>query len=105
MRSSDAPDGDRVDFYHALGRHGLLRYCAHPSPLPHSVNAAVPQGDTLSGDAPFEKKIKWYVQPLAFGGSPTASQNVTWITHEQHAQRVGWWNERYLQLKFECAGA
>ena len=57
------------------------------------------QSDALSNDARFTGKIKWYVQPLALGGSPTDAANISWVSHEQHGQLVAWWNERYSQFK------
>jgi hypothetical protein len=56
---------------------------------------------TLQGDDRFAGKIKWYVKPLRFGGSPDLAENVTWVNHEQHAQLVRWWNEKYRQIKVQ----
>jgi hypothetical protein len=50
----------------------------------------------LADDPRVRGRIKWYVQPLVFGGSPTASDNIIWVDHETHAMLVLWWNKRYL---------
>jgi hypothetical protein len=61
---------------------------------PYSIPAGNPEPEeTLSG------KIKWYVQPIAFGGDPDPGPNLTWVTHEQHGQLVIWWNKQYQALK------
>ena len=52
--------------------------------------------DTLVDDPRLRGRIKWYIQPVVYGGSPTARDNITWVDHETHAQLVLWWNERYL---------
>jgi hypothetical protein len=72
-----------------------VHYASHVS--------ALPQAEALSKDARYSGQIKWYVQPLVFGGSPTEPSNVQWVSHEQHGQLVTWWNERYLQLKAQRA--
>jgi hypothetical protein len=53
----------------------------------------------LKGDDRFVGKIKWYVKPVLFGGSPDPGENLTWVSHEQHAQLVRWWNEKHRELK------
>jgi hypothetical protein len=60
-----------------------------PFKLPESANPLV-------DDPLLRGRIKWYVQPLIFGGSPTASDNIIWVDHETHATLVVWWNKRYL---------
>jgi hypothetical protein len=57
------------------------------------------QQTTLESDDRFVGKIKWYVKPILFGGSPDLGENVTWVNHEQHGQLVQWWNEKYRRLK------
>lgn len=49
----------------------------------------------LDADQRFTGKIKWYVKPIVFGGDATAKENLTWLSHEQHAQAVVWWNEQF----------
>jgi hypothetical protein len=49
----------------------------------------------LSPDSRFVGKIKWYVQPLAFGGDPELEANLSWVSHEQHCRLVKWWNDQY----------
>ena len=43
-------------------------------------------------------KIKWYIQPLIFGGDGKLGDNVTWLTLEQHTKAVKWWNAMYRDL-------
>ena len=50
-------------------------------------------------DEQFRGKIKWYVKPLVFGGDPSSPQNQAWITHDQHAQLVRYWNNMYRSMK------
>jgi hypothetical protein len=53
----------------------------------------------LERDDRFAGKIKWYVTPLVFGGDPKIGDNLVWVSHEEHAQLVRWWNEQYRALK------
>jgi hypothetical protein len=55
--------------------------------------------DQLRSDERLKGKIKWYVKPLVFGGSPTAKENVAWITLDQHTQAVKWFNQLYRTMK------
>ena len=50
-------------------------------------------------DERFTGKIKWYLKPLAFGGDPSSHQNQAWVTHDQHAQLVQYWNNMYRAMK------
>ena len=34
----------------------------------------------LRKDERFEGKIKWYINPIGFGGDPKAEDNITWVT-------------------------
>jgi hypothetical protein len=52
----------------------------------------------LQPDDRFAGRIKWYVKPLAFGGDPEIGDNLVWVSHEEHAGLVQWWNERYREL-------
>lgn len=58
----------------------------------------IPAG-SLAPEELLSGKIKWYVQPIAFGGDPNLGSNLTWVTHEQHGQLVIWWNTQYQALK------
>ena len=51
----------------------------------------------LELDERFTNKIKWYVQPIVFGGDPTDESNMLWVSQEWHAQVVKGWNKRYLE--------
>lgn len=59
----------------------------------------IPANVTLLGDERFREKIKWYITPVVFGGDPQMGDNMTWVSHEQHAQLVRWWNEMYQSVK------
>ena len=48
-----------------------------------------------TADERFTGKIKWYLKPLVFGGDPSSPENQTWVSHEQHAQLVRYWNNLY----------
>ena len=61
---------------------------------------SIPAPETpLRTDARFTGKIKWYVKPIVFGGAPDLSENLTWVTHDEHAKLVVSWNEKYRALK------
>jgi hypothetical protein len=73
-------------------------YCIPTVPLDVQYLApyAAPQLEAgLSPDSSFVGKIKWYVQPIAFGGNPELGANLSWVNHEQHCQLVKWWNDQY----------
>ena len=53
---------------------------------------------SLQPDDRFTEKIKWYVKPVVFGGDPHMGDNLTWVSHEEHAQLVQWWNKMYRDL-------
>lgn len=50
-------------------------------------------------DVRFTNRVMWYVQPIVFGGNPEKGDNMTWITLEQHAELVRWWNAKYIEMK------
>lgn len=70
-----------------------------PLDASQAVPYVLPQEISLQPDSRFTDKIKWYLKPLVFGGSPTDNANVEWISHAQHTEVVRWWNERYQQAK------
>ena len=53
---------------------------------------------TLEADPRYENKIKWYIKPIIFGGSPEDQTNIQWVTHEQHRDLVKYWNNLYRNL-------
>src|SRR5205085_3177788 len=55
--------------------------------------------EKLVSDLRFKGKIKWYLTPLVFGGDPKTGDNLTWVSHEEHAELVRWWNAKYRDLK------
>lgn len=46
--------------------------------------------------------VKWYVKPIVFGGDPEPGENLIWVTYEQHAQLVRWWNKQYHAATRGC---
>jgi hypothetical protein len=52
----------------------------------------------LQEDSRFTGKRKWYTKPIAFGGDPSASDNISWVTHDQHIDLIRWWNEQYRAI-------
>ena len=77
-------------------------YCAptFPAVADHVSAYALPSsGTTLSSDDRFQGKIKWYVKPIVFGGDPQSQENIIWVSHEQHAQLVKYWNGLYRSMK------
>ena len=51
----------------------------------------------LQPDDRYARTIKWYVQPIVFGGSAEIGENMIWVDHAQHSQLVTWWNKRYRE--------
>src|SRR5690242_273094 len=47
----------------------------------------------LEPDERFRSKIKWYVQPIRFGGDPKAKENIAWLSLREHVEAVKWWNK------------
>lgn len=58
---------------------------------------------TLKSDERYQGKIKWYLKPIVFGGDANLGENLIWVDHEQHAQLVKWWNDRYRSLKHQTS--
>jgi len=54
--------------------------------------------ENLTPDNRFHGRIKWYITPVAFGGDPSQGDNVTWVSLDQHAQLVRFWNRKYRAL-------
>jgi hypothetical protein len=52
----------------------------------------------LEKDERFTRKIKWYVQPTVFGGDPSSEGNILWLSLDEHAKAVKWWNKLYLDV-------
>ncbi|MFC5860942.1 hypothetical protein ACFPT7_01400 [Acidicapsa dinghuensis] len=52
----------------------------------------------LEPDERFQRKIKWWVKPIAFGGKADDSSNETWLSYEQHPELVKWWNQLYRSI-------
>ena len=80
--------------------HGRT-YTVPTVPLDQELLApfVVPDSASLERDHRYDGRIKWYVQPLVFGGRADAKDNVVWLDQEQHAAAVVWWNTKYTELK------
>ena len=61
-------------------------------PLAYDLNTA-----KLRPDPKFTDRIKWYIQPLVFGGDPRSQQNMAWLSLDQHTEAVKWWNNKYRE--------
>ena len=59
----------------------------------------IPPKEMLVRDERFEGKIKWYIKPIVFGGDPLSEENLTWVSHSDHAELVRWWNNVYHSIK------
>lgn len=53
---------------------------------------------SLEADERLTGKIKWYIKPLIFGGSPTDEENLNWVSHDDHSNLVRYWNDQYTEL-------
>jgi hypothetical protein len=81
---------------------GGRTYCVPTVPLDVQYLAPyeAPEWEaSLSPDSRFAGKIKWYAQPIVFGGDPSLGANLTWVIHEQHGQLIKWWNDQYRALR------
>lgn len=70
----------------------VTRNAAAPFQVPPAT-VNLERDDRLAG------KIKWYIKPVIFGGDPQIGDNLMWVSHEEHAQLVRWWNKYYRDLK------
>ena len=97
--------------YQVLGLHGwddfILRDSVGqtysvptvPTDLKYLSPLRLPEdGASLIPDPRFSGRIKWYTKPIIFGGAPSDEKNLTWVSHEEHAQLVKWWNGKYRAL-------
>lgn len=50
----------------------------------------------IRADKRFADKIKWYLKPIVFGGDPNDEGNIAWLSLNQHADAVKWWNQLYF---------
>jgi len=83
--------------------------CAVPAvPIDTALLESVgdlPPASALVAEPELRGRVKWYVQPLVFGGSPDADENLAWITLPEHAQLVRWWNQKYREIRAQQLGA
>jgi hypothetical protein len=62
-------------------------------------NSVIDINSEVIPDRELTGKIKWYVSPLLFGGSPTDASNIIWVDLEKHCELVCWWNTKYEEIK------
>tara|TARA_B100000941_G_scaffold76825_1_gene52385 strand:- start:162 stop:578 length:417 start_codon:yes stop_codon:yes gene_type:complete len=55
----------------------------------------LPDSESLEHDDEVFKKVKWYLDPVIFGGNPEPGDNMVWITHKDHVDAVNYWNHIY----------
>ena len=53
----------------------------------------------LTQDSRTAGKIKWYLNPIVFGGDPQLDSNIQWVNVGQHTALVKWWNQKYREIK------
>jgi|HubBroStandDraft_2_1064218.scaffolds.fasta_scaffold16195_3 hypothetical protein len=71
-----------------------------PLDTQHLSPFSVPGRETvLQPDGRFAGKIKWYLKPIVFGGDASVGENLVWVSHDEHAQLVKWWNDKFRSLK------
>ncbi len=63
----------------------------------HLAPFELPPATSLIRDERFSGRIKWYVKPIVFGGSPSQDDNIIWVAIDKHASLVKWWNKMYRQ--------
>jgi hypothetical protein len=77
-----------------------------PLELKYLSPFAIPERmEDLRPDARFRGKIKWYLKPIVFGGDPGARENMRWVSLEEHAQPVRWWNDLHRSLTNKAPAA
>jgi hypothetical protein len=70
-----------------------------PRDLHHLSPFALPElMNDLQPDARFCGRIKWHQKPIVFGGDSAIGENMAWVSLEQHAQLVRWWNDLYRSV-------
>ena len=52
----------------------------------------------LQHDKRYAGRVKWYITPIVFGGDPSSKENMAWISVEEHAPFVRWWNDTYRSV-------
>lgn len=83
------------DEFIVIDTHGaMLTIPTVPLDLRYAAAFALPEQLALEPEARFEGRIKWYLKPLAFGGDAADEANLVWITHDNHAEIVRWWNQQ-----------
>jgi hypothetical protein len=78
---------------------GIFTIPTVPMDAQYKQKYVLPANPPLQLDARMSGKIKWYVKPLAFGGDPKSKPNLTWVSHEDHAKLVVFWNRQYRNLQ------
>ncbi len=60
---------------------------------------ALPTTLALVTDERIKGRIRWFIQPMVFGGDPSSQENTTWLPSGQHAEAVRWWNKKYKEVR------
>ena len=87
------------DFVVRDGGGGTYAVPTVPIAPEHQRQIGIPSAASLEPDDRLAGKVKWYVTPLVFGGDPEAAENLAWVTHDQHAELVLWWNAKYREIR------
>jgi hypothetical protein len=87
------------DFIVRDQNHGIFSVPTVPFERTYLTPFQLPNGGPdLQPDDRFAGRIKWYVKPVKFGGDPDINDNLVWISHEEHAGLVRWWNGLYRSI-------
>lgn len=87
------------DFIIRDGTGGICTVPTVPISREHQQPIRIPAATSLEPDVRLAGKVKWYITPIVFGGDPEAGENLVWISHDQHAELVLWWNARYEEIR------
>ncbi|MGE9293812.1 MAG: hypothetical protein ACQKBW_09385 [Puniceicoccales bacterium] len=52
----------------------------------------------LDRDARYYQKVKWYIDPVVFGGDPEPGENMVWLPHKEHVEAVLYWNNIFENM-------
>ena len=87
------------DFIVRNGSGDLFTVPTVPCVPEHLTSYRLAESAPLQEDARFERKVKWYVTPVVFGGAAGQGPNLTWVSQGEHADLVRWWNDQYRRLR------
>jgi len=88
------------DFIVRSGSGDLFTVPTVPCDPEHLTSYQAPaDSEPLKEDVRFERKVKWYVKPIVFGGDADEGPNLTWVSHDMHSELVRWWNDQYRRVR------